>query len=562
MSKIKKILGIDLGTTYSCVAHLDASGKPVVIPNSLGMNTTPSAVWFEGNTVHVGQEAKEEAPISPQDVAVFIKREMGSDSYRFHSSQGEHLPQEVSSYILKKLVKDAEEYLNEPIKDVVITCPAYFDHKAREATKDAGTMAGLTVHEVLNEPTAAALAYAYKFPNKYDGRHVLVYDLGGGTFDVSVIRISSDKQMEVIYSDGDHNLGGKDWDDVLLKMLKNKLAASAEFGATFEGPATMKDLQLLAENTKRKLTSSAQVTVPYLHDGEKLSARISREEFDAETASLLERTREFTAKVINKAREAGAARIDEIILVGGSTYMPQVSKMLENAFGLTPLRFEPDEAVAKGAAIAAMSHALRKTFVLETRKDSAGPGGFKLEGQTKEEVAREVSKQTGFTLETVKTLLTPPSNVCSRGFGQSLHRLTDDKIVVFNLIYRNTKLPVRKSMTSLTRVDNQQSVNISVYDNLIDIPSTAEEEKQLNTYGIECSKCDLLWEGNLPIKSGMPKGSPIETVFELTEDGLLRIFSRDPASGKTIEGEVQTKSSISSKEMKKLIKKVGSKNVE
>lgn len=546
-------VGIDLGTTYSCVAYVGRDGRPQVLLNSEGERTTPSVVWFDDDRIVVGDEAKQEASMSPGEVCTFIKREMGSENYRFSCSKGSYRPEQVSACILRKLVNDASERLGQEIQDVVITCPAYFSHQEREATKAAGEIAGLNVLEILNEPTAAAMAYGLTQNHHAEERNILVYDLGGGTFDVTIINVSP-KGLNVVCTDGNHLLGGKNWDEVMQGMLVDRLQMSSESAIDLlSDPAASQDMQLLAEKTKKTLTSRTEAQVSYKFEGEKLYAHITREEFDSETESLLQSTIRGTKRALDIARGKGVNRIDEIILVGGSTYMPQVSAAVERELGITPISYDPDESVAKGAAISALAHLMREQigdgFTLET--DDTGEFTLETEGKL-----QELADDSGFTLEAVSNILTPCSNVCSRSFGQILLRHSDRVSRIYNLIYRNTNLPVEANMPSYTVEDNQNTVHIQVVDNLVEYPATPEEERILDREGIDPNDARLIWEGNLPIQPGLPAESPIETVFKLDESGLLTIFSRDPASGQEIKGEVQTACTIPAEQLNAMRKEL------
>ena len=546
-------VGIDLGTTYSCVAYVGRDGRPQVLLNSEGERTTPSVVWFDDDRIVVGDEAKQEASMSPGEVCTFIKREMGSENYRFSCSKGSYRPEQVSACILRKLVNDASERLGQEIQDVVITCPAYFSHQEREATKAAGEIAGLNVLEILNEPTAAAMAYGLTQNHHAEERNILVYDLGGGTFDVTIINVSP-KGLNVVCTDGNHHLGGKNWDEVMQGMLVDRLQMSSESAIDLlSDPAASQDMQLLAEKTKKTLTSRTEAQVSYKFEGEKLYAHITREEFDSETESLLQSTISGTKRALDIARGKGVNRIDEIILVGGSTYMPQVSVAVERELGITPISYDPDESVAKGAAISALAHLMREQigdgFTLET--DDAGELTLETEGKL-----QELADDSGFTLEAISNILTPCSNVCSCSFGQILLRYSDKVSRIYNLIYRNTNLPVEANMPSYTIEDNQSTVHIQVVDNLVEYPATPEEERKLNREGIDPNDARLIWEGNLPIQPGLPAESPIETVFKLDESGLLTIFSRDPASGQEIKGEVQTACTIPAEQLNAMRKEL------
>lgn len=546
-------VGIDLGTTYSCVAYVGRDGRPQVFLNSEGERTTPSVVWFDDDRIVVGDEAKQEASMSPGEVCTFIKREMGSENYRFSCSKGSYRPEQVSACILRKLVNDASERLGQEIQDVVITCPAYFSHQEREATKAAGEIAGLNVLEILNEPTAAAMAYGLTQNHHAEERNILVYDLGGGTFDVTIINVSP-KGLNVVCTDGNHHLGGKNWDEVMQGMLVDRLQMSSESAIDLlSDPAASQDMQLLAEKAKKTLTSRTEAQVSYKFEGEKLYAHITREEFDSETESLLQSTISGTKRALDIARGKGVNRIDEIILVGGSTYMPQVSVAVERELGITPISYDPDESVAKGAAISALAHLMREQIGDGFTLEADDTGEFTLETEGK---LQELADDSGFTLEAVSNILTPCSNVCSRSFGQILLRYSDKVSRIYNLIYRNTNLPVEANMPSYTIEDNQSTVHIQVVDNLVEYPATPEEERKLNREGIDPNDARLIWEGNLPIQPGLPAESPIETVFKLDESGLLTIFSRDPASGQEIKGEVQTACTIPAEQLNAMRKEL------
>lgn len=546
-------VGIDLGTTYSCVAYVGRDGRPQVLLNSEGERTTPSVVWFDDDRIVVGDEAKQEASMSPGEVCTFIKREMGSENYRFSCSKGSYRPEQVSACILRKLVNDASERLSQEIQDVVITCPSYFSHQEREATKAAGEIAGLNVLEILNEPTAAAMAYGLTQNHHAEERNILVYDLGGGTFDVTIINVSP-KGLNVVCTDGNHHLGGKNWDEVMQGMLVDRLQMSSESAIDLlSDPAASQDMQLLAEKAKKTLTSRTEAQVSYKFEGEKLYAHITREEFDSETETLLQSTIRGTKRALDIARGKGVNRIDEIILVGGSTYMPQVSAAVERELGITPISYDPDESVAKGAAISALAHLMREQIGDGFTLEADDTGEFTLETEGK---LQKLADDSGFTLEAVSNILTPCSNVCSRSFGQILLRYSDRVSRIYNLIYRNTNLPVEANMPSYTIEDNQSTVHIQVVDNLVEYPATPEEERKLDREGIDPSDGHLIWEGNLPIQPGLPKGSPIETVFKLDESGLLTIFSRDPASGQEIKGEVQTACTIPAEQLNAMRKEL------
>lgn len=552
---MKKAYGIDLGTTYSCIAWVGPSGRPEVLPNCDGERTTPSAVWFDDDRVVVGQEAKGMAPVCPGDVATFVKREMGSDSFVFSCSKGDLRPEQVSAYILKKLVKDANEFTGENIRDVVITCPAYFSFREREATKAAGAIAGLNVLNLLNEPTAAAICYGLYGDSVRDTRHVLVYDLGGGTFDVTVIRVAPGG-IDVVCTDGNHRLGGKDWDDRMVQLLIDKFQrATGNMDNLYDDPAAMQELSAMAERSKKALSQRTETTESFNYQGDRQRLSVTREEFETATRDLLEQTVDFTRLVMCQAKEKGVRHIDNLILVGGSTRMCQVPEILRSELGMEPKVYDPDESVAKGAAVHAMAYLVKQElgdgFSLEA---DGGEGGFSLETRERLE---DLANEAGFSLEAMQGIMTPTTNVCSKSFGDVYYveRVGEERII--NLIHRNTALPVEKSMTGYTRRDNQPGVPVMVAENMDD-GSNPESCKD----GIPLDECNILWKGSLDIQPGLSAGSPVETVFRLDESGLLHVLSRDPASGNEITAEVQTASTISREELQQMQRDMAQDTVE
>ena len=348
-------IGIDLGTTFSVIAFLDKVGRPTTIPNTDGDLTTPSVVFFDRDLMVVGKEAVKAAVHEPEVIAQFVKRDMGKDAYS-KLIRGESYPPEViQSLILEKLKKDAETKLG-PIRDVVITVPAYFNEPKRKATQDAGELAGLQVLDIINEPTAAALAYGIQegfltsSGASREAETVLVYDLGGGTFDVTLMKIEG-RGYRTLATSGDMALGGIDWDRRLVDYIAERFTKVHPELDPRTNPIGLQRLTKEAEEAKRTLSAREQVTVHYDHSGHQLRIPISRAQFEAMTEDLLERTRFTTAKVLSDAKVA-PSDLTRILLVGGSTRMPMVKAMLERELGITPDQsLSADEAVAHGAAI-------------------------------------------------------------------------------------------------------------------------------------------------------------------------------------------------------------------
>jgi len=347
----KYVYGIDLGTTYSCIAYVDKTGRANIIRNIEGNNTTPSVVNFSNNNqVIVGEVAKENAIIDPQNTMLLVKTLMGKTNYAISYNGEDKSPEEVSAYILRKLTNDASKMMDTEVKDVVITCPAYFGTAERMATKNAGKIAGLNVLEIISEPTAAAIYYGCT--KEVEEKTILIYDLGGGTFDVTIMNISEEK-IEVLCSDGNPELGGKDWDDMIMRYVADEFKAKTGYEGEFDEYA-QQDLRLKVEKAKKQLSSKEEVMVLIDVAGIRARINLDRTIFDEVTSVLLNETLEKTDSVINVAEQKGY-NLDEIMLVGGSTRMPQVTKALIEKYGIKPKVLEPDEAVAKGAAIYAVN---------------------------------------------------------------------------------------------------------------------------------------------------------------------------------------------------------------
>ncbi len=349
-----RALGIDLGTTYSATAIVDEAGRPVLLKNSLGELTTPSVVLFETNAAGdepiVGSVAKRLAGSRPDDVVQYVKRHMGDSSWVYDSPAGDEFrPEEISAILLKALVADAERALSEEIRDVVITVPAYFDDARRTATKQAGAIAGLNVLRVLNEPTAAALSYGLSAEE--DG-YVLVYDLGGGTFDVTILGVEG-KSFKVLATDGDRNLGGFDWDNTLMKLVVTELESVHGVTDFYDHLDAVADLRERCEQAKRALSDVEETSVQLSFRGQHFGVTITREQFEVASNTLLKRTRELVEDTLD---ESGLDwhEISAVLLVGGSTRMPAVTTMLQGLTGQTAAHgVDPDAAVALGAAIQA-----------------------------------------------------------------------------------------------------------------------------------------------------------------------------------------------------------------
>lgn len=347
-------IGIDLGTTFSAVAYVEDTGKPVILKNALGEALTPSVIYFSEDEIIIGSEAKEMQSIGEEDsnIAAFYKRNMGDPNFILFLNGKEYSSEDLSAIFLKKLKDDAETALGFPIKNAVITVPAYFSNAQREATKRAGEKAGLKVSRVINEPTAAAIAFGL---NKNTEQRLLVYDLGGGTFDITVMEISEDT-IKVLGTDGDHELGGKNWDDRLITFAAAKFTEEYQTDPLTDS-VSFNDLLVRAENTKKQLSSRREARLDITHNGEKGRYTITVDEFESITADLLERTQMLTKRLLTEIKKDWSD-IDGVLLVGGSTRMPMVQEWVKKMSGKEPLHgINVDEAVALGAAVQAHTDA-------------------------------------------------------------------------------------------------------------------------------------------------------------------------------------------------------------
>ncbi len=537
----KKVFGIDLGTTYSSIAYVDENGQPAIIRNSENQNVTPSVVFFDDDNVVVGNMAKDSAGIYPHRVVSFIKRAMGEPSFVFEYNSVSYTPEEISSYIIRKVVQDAEEQLDRKITDVVITCPAYFGINEREATQKAGELAGVNVCQIINEPTAAAITYAaVRSP---ENKAVLVYDLGGGTFDVTLIQIRTDS-VEVVCTGGDHNLGGKDWDDRLVSYLVNEF--QNETGSDediLDNPETCQDLIMSVENAKKVLGPRKKAPISISHAGQRVKVELTREKFEEITEALLERTISFTKDMLAEAKEKGYEDFDEIVLVGGATRMPQITERLEKEFSKTPTLFEPDSAVAKGAAIFGWKYALNALMSSRLKKGNETGETKNMVQIIKDAPENFIEKNIGDLDEDIKTDVDIEKtlnvkDVASKSFGVVVLKSKEEKMV-FNLIRKNTPIPVNASRDFPTAQDNQPTVKIRIMENDInDKTAPLDNSVEVGTAVM-----------SLPPK--MPKNTKITVTFGLNVDGRLSIKAKDKETSKPIKVNFDTSSVIQDDAFKK-----------
>lgn len=537
---LKRVYGIDLGTTYSAIAYVDEHGKPVIVPNQESERITPSVVLFDGESVIVGNTAKEAAKVEPHRVVSRVKQQMGDPHFVFEYDGQIYSPEDLSSFILRKVVGDAEIALSEKITDVVITCPAYFGTDEREATANAGRLAGLNVRAILNEPTAAAIAYGLE---QGEDQTVLVYDLGGGTFDVTMIEIK-ERLIRVICTGGDHRLGGALWDEAVVMFLADQFRAQTEEESDpMDDPEVLNDLFLQAERGKKTLTQRDKAPFRVTHAGKQARVELERTKFEEITRHLLDRTIELTREMLADAKAKGYERFDKIILVGGATRMPQVHDRVVAEFGTEPEVYDPDEAVAKGAALFGLKESLQdevREILVPTNPEAEGEGGqLDLTAVSESQVAEaldRIEKQLGFTLtgpvrELVNTQIV---NVLSKSLGVVARDESDKEVVVY-LLPRNSEVPMEKSSDFGTDLPNQSGVDIRVMAGERDSPEPLD--------------CKDVGTATLNLPPNLPARSPIRVKFGINRDGRLLVTATDLTGGATIDVEFETEAVMNAGEV-------------
>ena len=499
--------GIDLGTTYSSLAIVNDHGEPEIITNAEGERLTPSAVFFDADGVVVGDIAKESAVVHPDDVALFTKREMGNPNW-FYKYNGKRLtPPDVSSFILKKIKNDAEELLGYKLQYAVITVPAYFDDSRRRATIAAGEIAGFNVLKLINEPTAAAIAFGAQ--KSVIDETVLVYDLGGGTFDVTLMRVENKGQnIKIIASEGDHLLGGKDFDDVIIRYCIEQFIEEHGFDPT-EDLAETQQLRKDAEKAKKELSLRKKSSILVRAKGQRSQVIIQRDHFEELIKPKLDTTAALIRSLLRTAK-VQSHEVDRILLTGGSTRIPKVRELITTIFDKEPdTSINPDEAVSLGASIVAALE------VLQVNKDDVQP---------------EIIEKIGSLQIT---------DVISHSIGIEAAIPGTDQKVNSILIKKNTPIPFDVSKEFVTQISGQTGIKITIYQGEFQNPSLC------NPIG------DFVLTGLPPDR---PPGKKVRVTITCTKNGVIEIVARDIETGIETQTKVdyavgQSENQISAKKL-------------
>ena len=517
----RKAIGIDLGTTFCAVSHIDAYGKPQIIPNAENERITPSVILFDGTNVIVGTLAKNNSVAEVERIVDFVKREIGKPKEQFNREFGGKIysAEELSALILMKLKSDAEKYLKQPVTDAVITVPAYFNDAERTATITAGQVAGLNVLQLVNEPTAAALAYGL---DKLDeNQTVFVFDLGGGTFDVTIMRIDGHK-IDIIATNGDHRLGGKDWDDVIVNYVAEEFDR-----AHGENPLldleSYQDLQTRALAAKIQLSSRKTTTIVHHHGGKSVKVELSRKQFEKLTRHLIEKCKTICEMVMQEGKLKWD-KIDKVLMVGGMTRMPMVREMV-GQLSPAPLidDVNPDEAVAMGAAIQATLSLLREE---ETSGEKVLADNTRQQFSSREGHLMEVNDITSHTLGVI---------------------LWDDKQLeeyVFPMIRKRTSIPAAAKNSFGTANANMPRAVVRVVEGESTVPA----------------ECTPLGTCHIKLPAFLPKGSPVDLTYEYNANQVLEVAVE--ACGNRAQVSIERNTGLAPNEISKATSNLGELSVQ
>jgi molecular chaperone DnaK (HSP70) len=542
------IFGIDLGTTYSVVGYIDETGRAAVTRNGDGDDTTPSVVYFEtDDNVVVGNVAKESAGQYPDQVVSLIKREMGDRDWQRMFFGKEYTPPSISAIILSALAKDAETDTGRQVSDAVITVPAYFGLLEKDATRQAGQIAGLNVIGIVPEPVAAALHYGMS--GSADGSTFLVYDLGGGTFDISLIKMT-DSSVEVLAVGGDHRLGGADWDDKLFNYIVDQTIAQCGDESLRDDEAQLQELRTLAEKTKRDLSRAESKKLIVRSTGVAANFTVTRKQLEEMTADLLDETIRITKRTLDEAekRYPGVGQqISALLLVGGSSRMPAVAEALKREFSWEPQLTDPDLAVAKGAALYAAGQTVRYVESGDADGQARTSGGtaggataLGVPGPVSEGAIQAVAAQSGLDEERVRDLAQRTVvNVLPKSIGLKLLDTTkpdweDDPEAasyVEHLVAAQTQLPFEaEPFVASTVSPNQPAIEIEIWEQSGASPS---RDLGANHRVDEAGKIDDLGE------FALPAGSPINIDLSVDAEGTVHLVGLEPKSGRQVKMDVR-----------------------
>ncbi len=537
MAEEGRVYGIDLGTTYSCISYLDDTGRAVVCQSQEGGNTIPSVVrLMPGEEAVVGETAKDTSVIYSENTIQFVKSRIGrEESFEYGSEDDRQTttPEDVSAEILKKCANDASMITNSEVRAVVITVPAYFGVREREVTKNAGIKAGLTVVDIVEEPTAAAFYYG---AHSNEDTTICVFDLGGGTFDVTAMDVKSNG-LYPITTDGNHDLGGKNWDEEIKNMLKEKFIEATGFEDEFDEDFEQ-ELQITAEKMKRQLSgaTSAQASLK-MDRNHKASIEITRDEFEARTSYLMDTAIDLTRQVFDRVKEK-EKNIDKILLVGGSTFMPQVKDALDKEFGIPIEINEPNEAVSKGACIYCAWKLLHPEYGNTTTDTEGEDNGIEYEPSQPEDsegtVTVKIGGKDGEEGQVIKLQKLPGAlqdmevkTIATKSFGIEVLVGDDDEVQISNMVIKDALLPFTCTKTFGLHRANMGSIEVKLY----------QSERYEELYDPD----DGLMIGNATLEdipANTPANTPVDLEITIEVNGLVKVTGKMTESGQPLSGEL------------------------